>query len=59
MDTIEASQDQIATRSTTQAGRRPSSDAYGWLAYISKDANRGECEFCTATSFIKAANDTM
>ena len=28
MDTIQASQDQIATRSTTPAGRRPSSDAY-------------------------------
>jgi len=31
----------------------------GWLTYISKDAGKGECEFCTATSHIISDSDTM
>jgi hypothetical protein len=31
----------------------------GWLACISKDVGKGECELCTATSHITRDSDTM
>ena len=46
-----------------EAGRyskaEPIYGAAGWVTYISKDVGKGECELCTATSYITGNSDTM
>lgn len=46
-----------------EAGRfskaTPIYSAAGWATYISKDAGKGDCDFCTSTSHFPRNSDTM